>query len=191
MELLHALKTRRSLAQLKPDAVPRETVEQLLEAATWAPNHKKIEPWKFFVFTGNAREKLAEAFIQNYKFDHPDASEEELAGPGRKSANRVLASPLVIVVTSEAGANEIQTLENYGAVCAATEHILLAAHAAGLGAFWRTGEAAYTAPRNAIKELIGVEGSTLIVAFLLIGFPEVTEKVSRRAPFEEKTIWFD
>ena len=156
MELLHALKTRRSLAQLRPDAVPRETIAQLLEAATWAPNHKNIEPWKFFVFSGDSRIKLAAAFIENYKLDHPAASKEELAGPGRKSANRVLASPLVIVVTSEAGENEIQTLENYGAVCAATEHILLVAHALGLGAFWRTGEAAYTGllpiNRNRLKD---------------------------------------
>lgn len=191
MELLHALKTRRSLAQLKPDPVPRELVEQLLEAATWAPNHKKVEPWKFFVFTNESRQKLADAFVENYKFDHPHASEEELNGPGRKSANRVLASPLVIVVTSESGKDEIQTLENYGAVCAAVEHILLVAHALGLGAFWRTGEAAYTAPQNAIKDLIGVGGSTQIAAFLLIGFPAVTEKNSPRAPFQEKTVWFD
>lgn len=191
MELLHALKTRRSLAQLKPDPVPRELIEQLLEAATWAPNHKKVEPWKFFVFSGDSRQKLADAFIQNYQLDHPGASEEEFAGPGRKSANRVLRSPLVIVVTSESGANEIQTLENYGAVSAAVEHILLTAHALGLGAFWRTGEAAYTSPRNAIKELIGASESTQIAAFLLIGFPAVGEKNSPRAPFQEKTVWFD
>ena len=191
MELLHALKTRRSLAQLKPDPVPRELVEQLLEVATWAPNHKKVEPWKFFVFSGDSRQKLADAFIQNYQLDHPDANEEELAGPGRKSANRVLASPLVIVVTSEIGNNAVQTLENYGAVSAAVEHILLAAHSMGLGAFWRTGEAAYTTPRNAIKELIGVDGSTQIAAFLLIGFPAVTEKNSLRVPFGGKTVWFD
>lgn len=191
MELLHALKSRSSIAQVKPDAVPREMIEQLLEAATRAPNHKKAEPWKFFVFSGDSRQKLADAFVQNYEFDHPNASEAELAGPGRKSANRVLSAPLVIVVTSDAGKNEIETLENYGAVCAATQNILLAAHALGLSGFWRTGDAAYTAPRNAIKELIGANGSTQLAAFLLIGFPAVTEKESRRAHFEEKTVWLE
>ncbi len=191
MELLHALKTRRSIAQLKPDSVPRELIEQLLEMATRAPNHKKTEPWKFFVFGGESRHKLADAFVENYNLDHPAASKEELAGPGHKSANRVLSSPLVIVVTSDSGNNEVQTLENYGAVCAATQNILLAAHALGLSGFWRTGDAAYTAPRNAIKELIGVSESTQLAAFLLIGFPVVTEKNSPRLPFQEKTVWFD
>jgi len=191
MELLHALKTRRSIAQLKPDAVPRELIEQLLEVATRAPNHKKAEPWKFFVFSGDSRQKLADAFVENYNLDHPQASAEELAGPGRKSANRVLSSPLVIVVTSDGGQDDVQTLENYGAVCAATQNILLAAHALGLSGFWRTGDAAYTSPRNAIKELVGVAGSTQIAAFLLIGFPVVPEKNSPRVPFQEKTVWFD
>lgn len=191
MELLHALKTRRSIAQLKPDFVPREFIEQLLEAATHAPNHKKAEPWKFFVFSGYSRQKLADAFVQNYQRDHPNASEAELAGPGHKSAHRVLSAPLVIVITSDAGKNEIETLENYGAVCAATQNILLAAHALGLSGFWRTGDAAYTAPRNAIKELIGVNESTQLAAFLLIGFPAVTEKSSPRVPFQGKTVWFE
>lgn len=191
MELLHALKLRRSIAQLKPDAVPREMIEQLLEVATHAPNHKKAEPWKFFVFSGDSRQKLADAFVWNYHLDHPEISAEELAGPGRKSANRVLRSPLVIVVTSNNGHSEVQKLENYGAVCAATQNILLAAHALGLSAFWRTGDAAYTAPRNAIKELIGADESTQIAAFLLIGFPAITEKSSPREPFQNKTIWFD
>ncbi len=191
MELLHALKTRRSLAQLKPDPVPRELIEQLLDAATWAPNHKKVEPWKFFVFTGDSRRKLADAIVENFRLDHPDADEEKVAGPGSKSAHRMLATPLVIVVTSDGGASEMETQENYGAVCAAVEHILLAAHGLGLGAYWRTGDAAYTAPRNAVKELIGEPESTQLVAFLLIGFPEVTEKASRRVPFQEKTVWFD
>jgi nitroreductase len=191
MNLLEAIHTRRSIAQLRPDDVPREVIEQLLEAAVRAPNHKRVEPWRFAVFSGASREKLADAFRENYRLDHPDATFEELAGPGEKSAKRVLAAPVTIVVSSECGQNEIQTLENFAAAAVATEHILLVAHALGLGAFWRTGEAAYTKPYNAIIELIGAPPETQLVAFLLLGYPVETAPPGPRVASAEKTQWFD
>jgi nitroreductase len=191
MDTLEALRTRRSIAKLKPDEIPRELIEQILETALWAPNHKRLEPWKFFVFSGAGREKLAAAFVENYRRDHPDASDEELQTKARKSADRVLVAPATIVVTSDAHEDNVLDLENFAATAAAVEHILLAAHALGLGAYWRTGDAAYTAPRNAVKELIGVDESTRLVAFVILGYPDMESKEGRRAPLAEKTTWFD
>jgi nitroreductase len=191
METIEALQTRRSIAALKSDPVPREVIERILESALHAPNHKRLEPWKFFVFSGAAREKLAAALAENYHLDHPEAGAEELQTKGRKSAGRVLAAPVTIVVTSDAHEDEVLSLENYAATAAAVEHILLAAHALGLGAYWRTGEAAYTAPRSAVKELIGVDERTRIVAFVILGYPEGGAKESRRAPLATKAKWFD
>jgi len=191
MDVFEAIRTRRSLAQLRDETVPREVIEQLLEAATWAPNHKRTEPWRFAVFSGAARERLAQAFRENYRLDHPQATPEELSGPGEKSAKRVLSAPVTIVVSSEAGRSAVETLENYAATAVAVEHILLAAHALGLGAYWRTGEAAYTAPRNAIKQLVGAPPDSHLVAFILLGYPASTEREGRRAPFGEKTQWLE
>ena len=191
MNIIEAIRTRRSIAQLRDDEVPRELIEQLLEAATWAPNHKRTEPWRFAVFSGAARERLAQAFRANYRLDHPDATPADLAGPGEKSAKRVLGAPVTIVVWSEAGRSEVETLENFAATAIAVEHILLVAHALGLGTCWRTGEAAYTAPRNAIKELVGASPESQLVAFLPLGYPADAGKPGRRAPFQEKTQWFE
>lgn len=191
MDALQTMLTRRSIAKLRPEPVPRELIEQILESAIWAPNHKRTEPWRFFVFTGDSRTRLAEAFIENYRRDHPTATPEEMEGPGRKSATRVLQAPVTIVVTSDEGRSEVETIENYAAAVCATEHILLAAHALELGAYWRTGDSAYTAPHNAIKELIGVPEATRLVAFIPLGYPETTERESKRVPFDQKTTWFE
>ena len=48
MELLEAIRTRRSIGNSTGD-VPRETITELIEAATWAPNHKLTQPWHFTV----------------------------------------------------------------------------------------------------------------------------------------------
>lgn len=191
MDVLQALQERRSNAQLRDETVPRELIEQLLEAAIWAPNHKHTEPWRFFVFSGGGRAKLAAAFVENYKLDHPNVEAAELAGPGQKMASRILAAPTTVVVTADAGRSDMETLENYGAVAAATEHILLAAHALGLAATWRTGEGAYTAPRNAVKELLGVPDNTRLAAFIILGYPAESAKAASRIPAVEKTQWFE
>ena len=191
MNVIEAIRTRRSIAQLRDDEVPRELIEQLLEAAIWAPNHKRVEPWRFAVFSGEAREKLAQALRDNYRFDHPDATPDELSGPGEKSARRVLSAPVTIVIWSEAGRNAVETLENFAATAIATQHILLAAHAFGLGVCWRSGEAAYTAPRNAVKDLVGAAPEAQLVAFLPIGYPAEAGKPGQRVPFGEKTQWFE
>ena len=60
-DALTAIKTRRSVKEYLPTEVPREWIEELLDAAHWAPNHKLTHPWRFHVFTGTGRERLVAA----------------------------------------------------------------------------------------------------------------------------------
>src|SRR5262245_19210488 len=63
-DLLEAIRTRRSTGQVRQDVPPRETIEAILEAASWAPNHHLSEPWRFVVIAGAAREALGEAMAR-------------------------------------------------------------------------------------------------------------------------------
>lgn len=49
MDLFEAIRSRRSIGKVKPDPVERHLIERIIEAGTWAPNHKNTEPWRFFV----------------------------------------------------------------------------------------------------------------------------------------------
>jgi nitroreductase len=57
-DALTAIKTRRSVKEYLLTEIPREWIEELLDAAHWAPNHKLTHPWRFHVFTGEGRERL-------------------------------------------------------------------------------------------------------------------------------------
>jgi nitroreductase len=46
MDVFEAIKGRRSIGMVKQDLIKQEVIEQLLEAATWAPNHHHTEPWR-------------------------------------------------------------------------------------------------------------------------------------------------
>lgn len=188
MDIFEAIQTRRSQAHLLPRAVERETIEKILTAGLWAPNHHHTEPWHFYVLQNEARQKLAAAIMENFHRDHPDATSKEIEKAQNKNPRRISETPLVIVVSSDAGKDEMETKENYAASVCAVENILLAAHALGLGAFWRTGDGAYTTP-NAIKELLGLPQSSTIVALLLMGYPDGQPKSAIRKPLEEKVTW--
>lgn len=188
MEIFEAIETRRSQAHLLPREVDRATIEKVLSAGLWAPNHHHTEPWHFFVFQGEARQKLADAVMTNFHHDHPDATPKEIEKAQHKNPRRIGESPLVIVVSSDAGKDAMETQENYAAGACAVQNILLAAHAMGLGAYWRTGDGAYTKP-NAIKELLGLPESATLVALLLMGYPDGPDKAATRKSLTEKLTW--
>jgi nitroreductase len=126
--------------------------------------------------------------MENFHRDNPDATEAQIEKAQKKNPRRIMESPVVIVVSSEAGKDAMETEENYAACACAVQNILLAAEAVGLGTYWRTGDAAYTSP-NAVKELLGVPQSFKIVAFLLVGYPEPSDKTPTRKPLAEKVTW--
>jgi len=61
MNVLKAVRTRRSIGKLKGDVGPK-TIRTLVEAAIWAPNHRLTKPWTFTVVRGDARVRLGEVW---------------------------------------------------------------------------------------------------------------------------------
>jgi len=54
-----AITSRRSIRAFRPDPVPRETVERILEVASRAPSGTNVQPWKVTVLTGAAKARLS------------------------------------------------------------------------------------------------------------------------------------
>src|SRR5258708_19985395 len=61
MDLETAIRTRRTHKAFAPEPVPRETLEELLELARWAPNHHLTNPWRFRVLGPASLERLKQA----------------------------------------------------------------------------------------------------------------------------------
>ena len=162
MDLYEALRTRRSSSRFAAEPPPRELIERLVEAATWAPNHHLTEPWAFHVLAGNARGSLARSIA--------DALPAERSTEGERAA--ILAklehSPIVIVLTQRGDADAVRSLEDYAACACATQNLLLAAHAEGLAAKWSTGKLARSP--GAARHL-GLGEHDRIVAYVYLGYP--------------------
>ncbi len=185
MELFEAIHGRMTVGKVKPDALPRETIEKLLSAGAQAPNHHKARPWRFVVLTGDGRKKLGDVMSASFADRNPGAPTEGLD----KTRALPLRAPVVIAVGADKpGEPRIIEVENISAASAACQNILLAAHALGLGAIWRTGEWARDVK---VKEFLGFAPDQHIVGFIYVGYPDVMPEPYTRIGFEDRVTWLD
>lgn len=123
---------------LAKNSIPKETIQQLLENANWAPNHKKTEPWRFKVFTGESKQKLADEVYDLLikKIESGDPVNRQKVEKFKTTFERV---PVAIAIILERDAAErIPEWEEIAAVSMAVQNMWLSATAMDLGAFWAT-----------------------------------------------------
>ena len=190
MEVNRAIETRRSVGRVKPDPVPRQLVEAILESGVHAPNHRITEPWRFHAFVRKGRGELARARAELARILVEAEGEEEEYAAGRISRERkkTFRAPVIIAVISKGGNDEVETLENYAACSAAVQNMQLTAHSLGLAAIWRTGPAAY---HPYMRDFFDLEENDKIVAYLYVGYPDMEEHPRRRQPASTKTVWHE
>lgn len=185
MNVIEAIHTRQSIAEVRPDPVPREVVEKLLTAAVQAPNHHKVRPWRFVVLTGSARERMGAVLAQSFAEKFPQAPASAL----EKERLKPLRAPLLIAVGVDLPSDpRVLEIENICAAAAAVENLLLAAHALGLAAKWRTGEEALN-PH--LKDFLGLSPQQPLISIVYIGYPLHAPGPVSRPGFEDRTTWLE
>ena len=147
--VLNNIFSRKSVRSYTDQPVPDEMVETLLRAAMAAPSGMNVQPWHFIVV--NTREML-----------------DRLA---KEIPNRMLeTAPLAIVVCGETMLGEGRPNNNWKLdASAATENLLLAAEALGLGAVWTAAD--YDARADAVIEVLGIPSNARPLCVVPIGFP--------------------
>jgi nitroreductase len=185
MDVFEAIYGRYSQGKVKPDPVPRELIEKLLDAAVQAPNHYKVRPWRFVVLTGAGLRKLGDVMAASQQERHPEFPPEAFD----KCRAVPLRAPVVIAVgVDRPGEAKVVEIENVAATAAAVQNLLLAAHSVGLGAKWRTGE---WARDPMVKEFLGFEPDQHLIGFIYIGYPEFVTEPAPRPSFEDRTVWME
>lgn len=160
----------------------RGQLEALLRLATRVPDHGKLAPWRFVVFTGEARHTAGEALARAATAD-PGASAETVESV-RQSMTR---APCVIAVISTAAPHvKIPLWEQHlsaGAVCYG---LLVAAEAMGFGAVWLTGWAAYD---SGAREALGVQPHEQVAALIHIGTQTQQQTERPRPDLDRLVTW--
>ena len=161
-------------------------INEVLEAANWAPTHGYTEPWRFTVFTGKGLVTLGK-FLAD--LDQPDQSAEDF---NQTRYDRLKEAPLtsshVIGVGVKRGDNpKVPEIEEVCATAMAVQNMWLTAHALGLGSYWSTGAKAFT---SQMRDFFGLGENDLSLGLFYIGKPTISNPSGRRlSKVEDKVRW--
>jgi nitroreductase len=218
MELIEAIKTRRSIRAFKPDPVPKAILEDILKTACLSPSAANLQPWEFLVITGEPLKKLSATMIEKSKAGEV-GNWEIRKGLGRaelpeKYVQRLrnLQSRNTVFQRDDkeqraefmrrgfrffgAPAAIIVTMEkalgdaHIFDLGLVTQTLCLVAVKHGLGTCIQAQGVSYP---NVIREMFNLPDSKLMVIAISIGYPDLASPAndyrSSREPYESLTTW--
>lgn len=177
MDLDLAISSRRTIKAFTGAAIAPAVVDELVTAATWAPNHRLTQPWRFAVADRDAIAHLA-AFV-----GRPPVSDTVEARKLAAILPRLAACGAVVQVTCVRSADPERQREDLAAVSAAVATLLLAAHGRGIGSYWSTNPL-MTHPAT-LRWFGSDPAAEEHVATVWLGIPAETPPVPRRHPLAE------
>lgn len=186
-EFNHLIKHRRSVFPKQFDAgehIPDEFIWQILENATWAPNHGQTEPWQFIVFTEDGLKKLAHFQSELYKQSAGEKFKE--AAYQSLQTNPLKASHVIALCMKRDPHKKHPEVEEIAAVACAVENIYLSVTAYGLGGYWTTGGVTYN---EKTKSFFGLNEEDRLMGFFYIGYVAIPSPQGKRKPVSEKVRW--
>lgn len=162
------LLTRRSvsanaLGEPGPDSAE---LEQILTAAARVPDHKKLVPWRFILFDGDAREAFGRVLADICRREQPEPSAVRL----EMETKRFMRAPLVVAVISRVAApSPVPEWEQVLSAGAACQNLVVAASALGFGVNWVTEWCAYS---EGVHQALGLQENEQVAGFIYIGTAE-------------------
>lgn len=184
MDALECLLGRSSVSALVAPAPDQTALDTMLQAAVRAPDHGRLRPWRFVVIPEDRRTAFGELLAQSFRRREPDASPEAL---DRERAKALRAPMIVVAAAHLERGHKIPEIEQIASAAAAAENIMLAAHAQGYGAVWKTGAPAYDPE---VRASLGLDESDEILGFLYVGTRKAETTVPPRPSAETfTTVW--
>lgn len=169
-ELIHTRQTVLPKRLLEPGPTPPQ-LQQILVAASAAPDHGKLMPWRFVQIPGSARHRLAKVFEDALSARDPQATPAQLAQAAEKAYR---APTLILAIAKTAEANTgIDSYERMVSIGCAIQNMLLVATAMGYGSALTSGKALRS---NQLRSLFSLNEGEVATCFLSIG------SVSKRTP---------
>jgi nitroreductase len=169
------------------ESLPDSVIFSALEAAHCAPTHGKTQPWRFFVFAGDGREKFARLQANHYKSQTP--VEQFSEAKHQKLLQNPLKASHIIGIAMQRTEGKIPEVEEVLAVACAVQNLALSLHAYGAVGYWSTGGFTYW---EEAKEWFGLSENSKILGFFYVGLPrEPLKPTWERGSVAEKVTWIN
>lgn len=186
-QLNKIIRHRRSIkpSQFSDQPVEDAVVWKMLENANWAPSHGKTEPWRFFVFTGDAKKQLGELLADLYLQVTPAESVKPAkADKLRKNAEQ--SSHLIVIAMKRQESKKIPEVEEIQAVACAVQNLHLTATAHNVAGYWSSGKAICN---DQLRDHLGLTTEDHVLGLFYVGYTNEAWPDSSRSPIESKVVW--
>lgn len=184
-ELIDLLKTRRSIRAFKPDPLPDGCVEQIIEAARWAPSGGDGQPWEFIVIQKpELKDKIVKLYMkaaentsQREQGNHPDIKRSHMVLPVQEP--KFKEAPAFILLLGDPRCNiayplRVREIKGDEILLSGLANAFLCMHLAartlGLGSQWVSGMADKAIEKE-LKELLNIPHDTTIYDMMAVGYP--------------------
>lgn len=186
--VFETIKNRRAVGGMTDEQAPEASIERMLEAATWAPNHHLTEPWKFIVVTGEARARISEA-LKEVAYGRIKAPDSETGQKKiEKIGNRLFLSPTIIFIVYVPSDNpKTNPEEDRASVAIASQNMMLVAEEEGLNTNLLSGPI-YNV--DLFKDALGLTDEEEVYGLMPVGYSTIN-KPGKRTPYAEKTVFLD
>ncbi len=163
MDAITALHQRVSSPRLTAPAPSEEQLNVLFKAAGRAADHGNLRPWRFLVIEGEGLMRLGDVFVKAATAKNPAITQIEI----ERCMSMPQRAPMIILAIAKCQSNpKVPAIEQIIAAGAATQNLLNAAFALGIGAVWRTGDMAYD---PIVKQEVGLAEGEELIGFIYIG----------------------
>ncbi len=185
MNLLNIIRTRRSIMPIQYNNLPikDEHINLILEAANWAPTHRKTEPWRFNVLKGESKNNLGKFLAGKYKEITSNFSEFKY---NRLIENAKKSSVIILICMQRDPLESIPEWEEIAAVSMAVQNMWLMSSDLKIGSYW-------SSPKfiNSINEFIALNKGESCLGLYYMG--NYDNEVNSRTPgdIKDKVKWFD
>lgn len=185
--LCEVIENRRSIkpSEFSKQCVCDSIVLQMLQNANWAPTHGMTEPWRFFVYTNDAKNQLGQKLADIYKQITPlDDYKESKAQ--KLISNAMRSSHLIVIAMKRQESGKIPEIEEIEAVACSVQNLHLTATAHGVGGYWSSGKAICS---DELRDHLHLGKQDRILGLFYLGYPEGDWPKGKRTPAENRIVW--
>jgi len=218
LDVIDAIKTRKSIRAYKPDPVPKEMLAEMLEIASRAPSSMNTQPWEFTIIAGNVLEKIKRANVEKFNTGEPGNWSWEIEKFKDKCRERQIAIAVQLFTLMGIAREEREKRTDWERrgfryfdapaaiiisidkehlprtqfdIGAISQTIALVALEYGLGTCIHDQGITYP---DVLREFAGIPESKQMIICLSIGYPDgdfpANEVESEREPIDNITTWY-
>lgn len=177
------IKKRRSVfpAQYNDKPISKKNIEKVLEAANFAPTHKKTEPWRFKVLQGEAKEKLGLFLSLKYMETDPKPKQFKVE---KLIQNPKKAAAVIAICMQRDPLESLPEWEEVAATAMAVQNMWLCCTEMGIGSYWSSpGLIKY------MDDFFELNSGEVCLGFFYMGYYDEEIPVVSKDPWQDKVTW--